>query len=191
MKHIKLFEQFLNENKEISLEDMLSKYMITFEDYCSRKNNDTEIKKRALSLLDEMMELSKSNKEISNMMFQWFTGEGSTLKLQAILRKTSYQGGNREIANSPEQLLDFNAFALLDTVSMHNKQAGKIPTSFSFFEVRFGLSHAVENGILDNKELDRIEDAITDNRVKTDKLKEILGDRADELIDFIIDKNKY
>jgi hypothetical protein len=32
MKHIKLFEQFVNENKETSLEDLLSKYMITFED---------------------------------------------------------------------------------------------------------------------------------------------------------------
>lgn len=191
MKHIKLYEQFLNENKEISLEDLLSKYMITFEDYCSRKNNDPEIKKRALSLLDEMMDLSKSDKEISNMLFQWFTGEGSTLKLQAILRKTSYQGSNPEKSNSKEGLLDFNAFSLLDTVSMHSKQTGKLPHDFSFFEVMFGLTHAVKEGTLDEKELNRILDEITGNRVKTDKLKEIIGERADELIDLIIDKNKY
>lgn len=125
------------------------------------------------------------------MLFQWFTGEGSTLKLQSILRKTSYQGSNSEKSNSKEGLLDFNAFSLLDTVSMHNKQAGKLPQDFSFFEVMFGLTHAVKEGILDEKELDRISDEITGNRVKIDKLKDIIGDRADELIDFIIDKNKY
>jgi len=170
----------------------LSKYMDTFEDYCKRKGVGEDLKDRALDLLREIKNKAENDNKLFDIVCDWMIGEGSTLKLQAILREiTSYQGGNREIANSPEQLLDFNAFALLDTVSMHNKQAGKIPTSFSFFEVQFGLSHAVKNGILDKKELDRIEDAITDNRVKTDKLKEILGDRADELINFIIDKNKY
>lgn len=190
MKHIKLYEQFVNENKETSLEDLLSKYMITFEDYCKRNKQDVEIKDRALSLLDEMLELSKTDKELSKLLLKWLAGDGKTLILKEILEKTTYQGSNSDIINSKEYLLDFNAFALLDTVNMHNKSVGKTPNDFSFFEVLFALTHAVKEGILEEKELHRITDEITGNRVKLDKLKEILGDRADELIDFIIDKNK-
>ena len=109
MKYIKLFEELNN------LETELSKYKSTFEDYCKERKADKTIHDRALELLDEIQ--SKTNHEIKDKFYAWLTKE-KTLTLQELLRHTTYKGNG----NTPEQLRDFNAFALLDTVSLYNKK---------------------------------------------------------------------
>jgi|SRR3972149_11244166 len=103
MKNLKTFEQ-LNESE-------LTSFKVALEDYCKEREEDSQIHQRALELLDEME--AKKNDKLS----EWLT-KGKTLLLQKLLRETTYKGNAGD--NSKETLRDFNAFALLDTVS-HNK----------------------------------------------------------------------
>jgi hypothetical protein len=107
-------KQEMNE-ADVPLETELVKYKSTFEDYCKEKKEDEIVHDRALELLDEIQ--SNTKPEIRNKFYAWLTTE-KTLTLQELLRATTYNGNG----NSPKQLRDFNAFALLDTVSSYNKQ---------------------------------------------------------------------
>lgn len=126
MKRIHTYESFLNENASATLEtvkDELRKYKSTFESYCNKEERDEDIKKRALEFLDEIMVKAETDAEVLQLANDWFTKE-STLVLQELFRKTIGVEKFREIwnGNSPEQLRDFNAFTLLDTVSSYNKK---------------------------------------------------------------------
>lgn len=103
MKHVKLFE-YWNANESVNGEEFKA-FLIK---YCTTKEGKEpdEICKRALELLDEISGDSSFGK--------WLT-QGSTLLLQDLLRKTTYNG----IGNSTEQLIDFNAFTTLDSACMH------------------------------------------------------------------------
>ena len=91
----------------------LAQYKKTLNNYCKDRKEQPEIAARANELLNEMEQANKPS------MLSWLVGEGSTLLLMENLRKTSYYG-NKD--NSPRSLCDFNAFALLDTVSGYNKR---------------------------------------------------------------------
>lgn len=98
----------------MNLEVELAKYNKTFKAYCKERTERPEISKRALELLEEMKEKSTAG------LMDWLCGKGMTLLLQENLRKTTYCGHKHD--NSTECLNDFNAFALLDTVSGYNKR---------------------------------------------------------------------
>ena len=104
-KYIKLFEEFISEQDQSELQ----RFKNFLDEYCKKNNSrDEEVHQRAISLLDEMSKDEDLNK--------WMM-HGKTLLLQELLRKTSYKGNSG--SNSKEDLLDFNAFALLDTVGMY------------------------------------------------------------------------
>lgn len=111
MKRIHTYESFLNENSE-NIDGELSKYMTTLKEYSEGRREDREVYQRALELIDEI----KAKPENNSLFYKWLS-KGSTLELQELLRSTTYKGGG----NAPEELRDFNAFALLDAVSAHNK----------------------------------------------------------------------
>lgn len=91
--------------------ESLKKAIIEYE----KGKSDPEILERALELLEEI-------KKNDPMELEKWVKEGKTLKLQELLRKTSYLGNG----NSPEQLRDFNAFSTIDTVGMHHRNEEKI-----------------------------------------------------------------
>ena len=103
MRQIIQYELFESND---SIEAALSKFKIVFEDYCKERKEDQDIHDRALKLLDEMTANADPQFTV------WLT-QGKTLRLKELLIKTTYEGNG----NTPAQLLDFNAFALLDTVS--------------------------------------------------------------------------
>ncbi len=96
------------------LQTELAQYNRTLKNYCKERNERPEISERALGLLDEM----KQTNEVGLM--DWLSGKGKTLLLQENLRKTTYCGNKGD--NTQTTLNDFNAFALLDTVSGYNKR---------------------------------------------------------------------
>lgn len=113
MKHLKNFAQ-LNES-----ENALEQYKVTLNRYCDGDNatgrpEQSDVRKRAFDLLDEIQEKD------SDGLNSWIN-QGSTTELQALLRQTTYKGNG----NSKEELRDFNAFALLDTVSGYHKHPEK------------------------------------------------------------------
>lgn len=57
----------------------------------------------------------------------------------------------------------------------------------SFFDVQFGLSHAVEKGLIKDADMDKILDKINTNRIKISDLTKLLSN--DELLDIIINKS--
>lgn len=87
--------------------DSLKKAIIEYE-------KDKIIRDRALELISEIE--GKDPKGLD----KWVT-QGSTLLLKELLSKTSYLGNG----NSPKQLRDFNAFAMMDSVAMHHREAHK------------------------------------------------------------------
>lgn len=97
----------------MSLETGISQFKRTLNTYCKERKEQPEITERALELLNEMKEKSESG------LLGWLLGEGKTLLLQDNLRKTTYCGNTGD--NAQNTLNDFNAFALLDTVSMYNE----------------------------------------------------------------------
>ncbi len=92
----------------------LSKFKRTLSIYCKERNEEPKTVERALGLLNEMEEKNEAS------LLSWFLGEGKTLLLQANLRATTYCGNLHD--NAENTLNDFNAFALLDTVSGYNKR---------------------------------------------------------------------
>lgn len=118
MKHIKLFETFLqldgyasSPNLPRATEFELRGFKTALKKYSEEKKENKEVYDRAVELLDEIYD----NKELTEKFYFWMLN-GKTLALQELLRSTTYKGNG----NTPEQLRDFNAFALLDTVR-HNK----------------------------------------------------------------------
>lgn len=83
------------------------------EEY-EKGKSDPEILERALELLSEIKETDPTGLD------KWVK-EGSTLLLKDLLSKTSYLGNG----NSPEQLIDFNAFTTIDSVGMHHRNDNK------------------------------------------------------------------
>ena len=105
------------------IEKEIAKYKATFDDYCKKNERNPEIQAKASELLDEIIANTKTDKGMAQLAHDWFTGKGSTLLLRdELLAKTSFS--KKHPSNSPEDLLNFNAFALLDTVSLYNKQGG-------------------------------------------------------------------
>lgn len=98
----------------MSITTEIAQYNKTFRNYCKERNEQSKIAERALVLLDEMKQADEPN------LLKWLSGEGKTLMLQENLRKTSYCGNKGD--NSENTLSDFNAFTLLDTVSMYNRR---------------------------------------------------------------------
>lgn len=92
----------------------LAQYKKTLNNYCKDRKEQPEIAARANELLNEMEQANKP------AMLSWLVGEGSTLLLMENLRKTSYCGNKGD--NSENTLSDFNAFTLLDTVSIYNRR---------------------------------------------------------------------
>jgi len=117
MKKIHTFDQF-NEHLQLdgytsspnlprATEMELLSFKKALKNYSDERKENKEVHDRALELLDEVY----SKQEMREELYFWLLN-GKTLKLQELLRKTTYKGNG----NSPEQLRDFNAFALLDTV---------------------------------------------------------------------------
>ena len=108
-------EGVLKESASISA---LSNYLFTFDKYCKDKNENPEVTARAR----EFIEYLRKNK--SEELQQWLLGNtSSTTNLQAMLR--TFPGWKGFGDNSKEGLLNFNAFSLLDTVSLYNKSSWK------------------------------------------------------------------
>jgi hypothetical protein len=87
----------------------LESFKVALNTYCEERNENKEVQSRAFQLLDEIQSKPEFN--------TWLT-QGSTLNLQELLRGTTYDGSG----NSPQSLRDFNAFSLLDTVSMYHEK---------------------------------------------------------------------
>jgi hypothetical protein len=98
----------------MNLTTELAQYNKTFKTYCTERNERKEIAERALALIDEMKQSNEAG------LMRWLKGEGKTLLLQENLRATTYCGNKGD--NAPSTLDDFNAFALLDTVSGYNNR---------------------------------------------------------------------
>jgi len=96
----------------MSIQIEISKFNKVFKTY-SKDRNESSIE-RALELLNEMKEKCEDG------LLKWLLGEGKTLLLQENLRHTSYIGNKGD--NAKGTLNDFNAFALLDTVSIYNRK---------------------------------------------------------------------
>jgi len=122
MKRILTYNSFFNENESNGLENALAIYKKTFDDYCKKNERDQDVCGRALQLLTEITGGSEENSGDLKLIHKWLT-TGGTLNLQELLRKTTYKGNKGD--NSKETLVDFNAFALLDTVSHYNMSERK------------------------------------------------------------------
>lgn len=188
MKSIKLFEQFIKESSKITIEDLkflLAEYKKTLNLYIEKNKESKGAALKANEILNEFLYKAESEDSFLDKFYKWLD-EGFTLKLQELMRLMDY----KFMGNSPEELLIFNAFSLLDTVSLYHKTGELKESDLSFFEVLFGLVHAVKDELITEKEMNRITDAIPGNRIDIDKLKDIIGDKSKELVKFIIDKNK-
>lgn len=93
------------------VEDTLKMFMETFYKYCEVKKQGDDVINRALELIEEL-------KEADLRKFLDWILYGKTLVLMDLLRNTSYKGNG----NTPELLLDFNAFTLLDTIGMYYRE---------------------------------------------------------------------
>lgn len=58
------------------------------------------------------------------------------------------------------------------------KNEASDPKDVAFFDVMFGLSHAVKKSEITEKDLDAVLDAVSGNRIKTDDLKKIISDKG-------------
>jgi len=107
----KKFNEYYNNNE---VEEILNAFMETFNNYFAKNSDSVDIKNRALELIQEL-------KDLNLREFLTWIEHGKTLKLQEILRNTTYKGNG----GSPEHLLDFNAFAYLDTIGMYYREGYK------------------------------------------------------------------
>lgn len=98
----------------MTLQTEIAQFNKTFKSFCKERNEDQKISLRALGLLDEMKQTNEPG------LMDWLSGKGKTLLLQDNLRKTTYCGNKGD--NVQSTLNDFNAFALLDTVSGYNRR---------------------------------------------------------------------
>jgi len=98
----------------MSFEIEMSKFKRTLDIYCKERKEGVKVVERASELLNEMKVKNKAS------LLSWLIGEGKTLLLQSNLRETTYCGNLGD--NTTNTLNDFNAFALLDTVSIYNKR---------------------------------------------------------------------
>lgn len=95
--------------------------------YIEKREKDKQIAKRAMEMLGEISEKSKTNPAIRAIAYKWISN-GSTLDLWELSRKIGW--GN--IVNDSHPYLNFNAASMMDTVAGYYKRKDK-----TFGEGRF------------------------------------------------------
>lgn len=91
-------------------------------DFISVLNEYTDKRNVGVDIIERMFELIEELKEYDNSKFLYWIKNGSTLYLKELLENTTYRGNG----NAPEQLLDFNSFATLDTIGMYYREKYEI-----------------------------------------------------------------
>ena len=130
MKKIHTYESFLNEQERLNAagfgtdatlnratEHELRLFNREVKAYIAMRREDADVCERALELLDEIYKASITDVDVKEKLYYWLLN-GKTLALQELMKNTTYKGNG----NSPEQLRDFNAFSLLDTVRSHRNK---------------------------------------------------------------------
>ncbi len=94
-----------------------------FVDMDHRHSQDAEA--RGLSFLDQIYKACQTNPEAKSRMHQWLKNGDTLLLRDDILKKYTDYRRDAFTSNAPEALLDFNAFASLDSAGLHYHEKQK------------------------------------------------------------------